>query len=63
MRLIMASDLKSRDRRWITYSNSGTYVSIQAHLPTVELADYWNPYYTGEPIPPCPVSGYIYEPR
>ena len=29
MRLIMASDLKSRDRRWVTYSNTGTYVSIQ----------------------------------
>ena len=62
MRLIMASDLKTKGRRWVTYSNSGTYVSVQPHLPTVELAGYWSPHYTGEPLPKCPISGYVYEP-
>jgi len=62
MRLIMASDLKSRGRKWVTLSNTGNYVTDQPALPTVELAGYWSPHYTGSSLPKCPVSGYIYEP-
>ena len=62
MRLIMASDLKTKGRKWVTLSNSGNYIQDQPALPTVELASYWSPQYTGESFPRCPVSGYIYEP-
>tara|TARA_B100000941_G_scaffold92321_1_gene64114 strand:- start:316 stop:510 length:195 start_codon:yes stop_codon:yes gene_type:complete len=64
MRFIMASDLRSRDRRWITYNASGSMIPfrITPPLPTAELADRWSPYYTGDPYPRCPISGYIYEP-
>jgi len=64
MRFVMASDLKSRDRRWITYNSSGRMIpfKITPPLPTAELADRWSPYYTGEPYPRCPISGYVYEP-
>ena len=45
MRFAMASDLKSRDRRWITYNSSGKMIPfrITPPLPTAELADRWNP--------------------
>ena len=52
MRFIMASDLRSRDRRWITYNASGKMIpfKITPPLPTAELADRWSPYYTGDPL-------------
>ena len=64
MRFIMASDLKSRGRRWVTYNSSGKMIPfrITPPLPTAELADRWSPYYTGDPYPRCPISGYIFEP-